>query len=167
MDLLSIAIFTGNAHKKSIAKRMTAKYQRLAFLLIGLVIAGIGTALILWSLNQNLMYFYTPSELKKLDISPQQIIKIGGLVQPGSVKKIDKKTQFIITDQQHYIHVNYQGMLPDLFRENQGVIATGLLHQNIFTAQSILAKHDENYIPEELKEKLESQGIWQGNHHDH
>lgn len=140
------------------------KHKRLAYLITTFTVIALGIGLILWSLNQNLMYFYTPSELKQTQINHQQMIRLGGLVKKGSLTRKNKQIHFVITDQAADIYVTYTGALPDLFREGQGVVATGrLTHTNHFDAESILAKHDENYMPEELKEKLEQQGIWKGN----
>lgn len=146
---------------------MIAKRQRLYLLIFSIAFAAIGLSLILWALSQNLMYFYTPSELDKADIKPNQTLRIGGLVQKNSVKLEDKNIYFTITDGQKDLAVEFKnGSLPDLFREGQGVIATGTLSienpPQIFQATEILAKHDENYMPAGLEKKLKENGVWKG-----
>jgi len=127
--------------------------RRLAFVGILLGAMMIATALILYALGQNVNLYYTPSQLKAEHISPQRTIRIGGLVQMGSIhrSKNDLGVSFVVTDGTGTVPVDYRGILPDLFREEQGVVVQGKLGKNgIFQAQEVLAKHDENYMPPDI-----------------
>ena len=131
---------------------------------IGLIAAGAlllsGAAYLVFSaLEQNIAYFYEPSDALAADLTPETRIRLGGLVEDGSVKTTDGvETIFRVTDGAASIPVSYTGILPDLFREGQGVVTQGRLTANgVFVADSILAKHDENYIPRELKDLMEEQ----------
>ena len=125
-------------------------YKQQRFILIGLSLISIATAatLFLYFFRSNLVYFYGPSELP-VDLNPRQIIRIGGLVEKGSLQTVTSnfKTTFWVTDNLKRLQVDYQGALPDLFREGQGVVAEGSLGTDgIFHARQILAKHDENML---------------------
>ena len=109
-----------------------------------------GVSLILYSLNSNLDYFFTPSELKEVDIPPKKRIKIGGMVLEGSVDRSALDISFTITDYENSIVVLFEGIVPDLFKEGSGVVALGYLNDEIFYAEEVLAKHDENYMPPNL-----------------
>ena len=109
-----------------------------------------GVSLILYSLNSNLDYFFTPSELKEVDIPPKKRIKIGGMVLEGSVDRNASDISFTITDYENSIVVLFEGIVPDLFKEGSGVVALGYLDDEIFYAEEVLAKHDENYMPPNL-----------------
>ena len=109
-----------------------------------------GVSLILYSLNSNLDYFFTPSELKDVDIPPKKRIKIGGMVLEGSVDRNASDISFTITDYENSIVVLFEGIVPDLFKEGSGVVALGYLNDEIFYAEEVLAKHDENYMPPNL-----------------
>ena len=109
-----------------------------------------GVSLILYSLNSNLDYFFTPSELKDVDIPTKKIIKIGGMVLEGSVDRNASDISFTITDYENSIVVLFEGIVPDLFKEGSGVVALGYLNDEIFYAEEVLAKHDENYMPPNL-----------------
>jgi len=126
-------------------------------------IVGIAAGLALYALRDNIVFFYGPSELVQKNIEPGARLRIGGLVKPGSlVKSEGDKTSFVITDNAHDIAVTYQGPLPDLFREGQGVVAEGVLQAaGEFRADEILAKHDERYMPREVVDALKKQGRWQ------
>ena len=114
----------------------------------------VGTILIV--LQDNILFFYTPSEILEKDLKQDEKVRLGGLVEENSVARNDTKINFIITDLKKTIEVTYEGILPDLFREGQGVIVKGYLQNNIFEATEVLAKHDENYMPPEIKKKLEN-----------
>ena len=114
----------------------------------------VGTILIV--LQDNILFFYTPSEILQKDLKQNEKVRLGGLVKENSVMRNDTKINFTITDLKKTIEVTYEGLLPDLFREGQGVIVKGYLQNNIFEATEVLAKHDENYMPPELKKKLEN-----------
>ena len=112
----------------------------------------VGTILIV--LQDNILFFYTPSEILEKDLKQDEKVRLGGLVEENSVARNDTKINFTITDLKTTIEVTYEGILPDLFREGQGVIVKGYLQNNIFEATEVLAKHDENYMPPEIKKKL-------------
>ena len=112
----------------------------------------VGTILIV--LQDNILFFYTPSEILEKDLKQDEKVRLGGLVEENSVARNDTKINFTITDLKQTIEVTYEGILPDLFREGQGVIVKGYLQNNIFEATEVLAKHDENYMPPEIKKKL-------------
>ncbi len=114
----------------------------------------VGTILIV--LQDNILFFYTPSEILEKDLKQDEKVRLGGLVEENSVARNDTKINFTITDLKKTIEVTYEGILPDLFREGQGVIVKGYLQNNIFEATEVLAKHDENYMPPEIKKKLEN-----------
>jgi cytochrome c-type biogenesis protein CcmE len=140
---------------------MTPRRQRM--LLVGLVIAGVGVgvALALRAFDENLLYFYTPSDLAAENIPPGKKFRLGGLVNPGSLVREagDMEVRFEVTDMKESLTVTYSGVLPDLFREGQGVIAFGVLDKDgIFRADEVLAKHDENYMPPEVAQALQEQG---------
>ncbi len=114
----------------------------------------VGTILIV--LQDNILFFYTPSEIFQKDLKLNEKVRLGGLVEENSITRNDTKINFTITDLKKNIEVTYEGILPDLFREGQGVIVKGYLQNNIFKATEVLAKHDENYMPPEIKKKLEN-----------
>ncbi len=140
---------------------MKPKHKRLAGLgLAGLCLGG-AAFLILNAFNDNLVFFYTPSDAKLKTITPAQRIRIGGLVAAGSVTHKGDQVTFQVTDQAHTLLVNYRGMLPDLFREGQGVVAEGyLVSPQQFEAKTVLAKHDETYMPPEVEKALKEKGLW-------
>ena len=114
----------------------------------------VGTILIV--LQDNILFFYTPSEILQKDLKQNEKVRLGGLVEENSVTRNDTKINFTITDLKKTMEVTYEGILPDLFREGQGVIVKGYLQNNIFKATEVFAKHDENYMPPEIKKKLEN-----------
>jgi len=131
--------------------------SRMVFLALFIIIATIVIAFILRSLDENLVYFFSPTEIQnKPNISYNKKIRIGGLVKEDSFNKNDNSINFIITDLKNEIIVNYTGLLPNLFSEGKGVIAEGRLKdKKYFIAEKILAKHDENYMPPEVSKALE------------
>jgi len=137
--------------------------KRLILLLYIMVIVSIVVALVLYALRQNINLFYTPSQIV-LNEAPKGVnIRVGGLVEQGSFKRASDSllSEFTITDTENSITITYEGILPDLFREGQGVVAKGqLTNENLFVADEVLAKHDENYMPPEVKEALEAKGYW-------
>jgi len=143
---------------------MTRKQQRLGMLALGLAALGAATALVLSAFNDNLVFFYSPSELKAKAVAADRRVRIGGLVEAHSLSRSadGRSVWFRITDGEHDIGVVYQGLLPDLFREGQGAVAEGKLRSDgVFTASSVLAKHDENYMPREVVDALKKSGHWQ------
>ena len=117
--------------------------KRIFNILIVLLFSISGISMILYSLNTNLDYFFTPSELNEKELSSSKRIKIGGMVLSGSVKRDGSEISFVITDYENSINVIYQGIVPDLFKEDSGVVALGYLRNDIFEAEEVLAKHDE------------------------
>ena len=129
---------------------------RFFFVLITIVILLLSTFLILKSLEQNVIYFKSPSDIKILPEYKNDKIRVGGMVKENSIFVDTNKINFIITDFKNELYVSYNGVLPNLFSEGKGVVAEGFLKdKNFFQATKILAKHDENYMPPEVKEALE------------
>ena len=124
--------------------------KRIYNILLVLLFTVSGVSLILYSLNSNLDYFFTPTELKEQNIPIDKRIKIGGMVLEGSVSRNESKIFFIITDYESAVKVEFDGIVPDLFQEGSGVVALGFLNEDIFYAEEVLAKHDENYMPPNL-----------------
>ena len=143
---------------------MTRKRRRLFAVLAGMATLGVAAALVLSALDDNLVFFHSPSEVAAREIPPDRRFRIGGLVEEESVERdADGLTvRFRVTDLSQSIAVSYTGLLPDLFREGQGVIAEGRLDASgVFVASEVLAKHDENYLPPEVAEALKKSGRWQ------
>ena len=129
---------------------------RFLFIILILVILSLSTFLILKSLEENVVYFKSPTEVKTLAEIDKKKIRIGGMVKKESILVEEKKLNFIVTDFKNEINVIYSGAIPNLFSEGKGVVAEGFLKdRNLFLATKILAKHDENYMPPEVKEALE------------
>lgn len=124
--------------------------RRIYSILLVLLFSVSGISLILYSLNSNLDYFFTPTELKDKNIPIDKRIKLGGMVLNGSVKRASSKISFIVTDYENSITVEYEGIVPDLFKEGSGVVVLGFLDNQIVYAEEVLAKHDENYMPPNL-----------------
>ena len=136
---------------------MTPKKKRFYILFSAFSFFCFIVGAILIALQDNIVFFYTPSELLQKNLKQNEKIRLGVLVEENSVIRNDIKISFIVTDLKESIEVNYIGILPDLFREGQGVIVKGYLKKNMFEATEVLAKHDENYMPPEIKKKLENQ----------
>ena len=135
--------------------------RRLVAVLLILAGVGIASTIAFYSLQQNLLYFQSPSDLAMQPIPPGRQFRLGGLVKPGSVTRLDDglSTSFVVTDGPKDVTVTHTGILPDLFREGQGVIARGSLDETgTFEASEVLAKHDENYMPPEVAEALDDTG---------
>ncbi len=143
---------------------MTRKQKRLSIILAGLGLLGVAAGLVLFALNDSIVFFYTPSEIAQKHITLGQRIRLGGLVEKGTlVKSNDGLVAFVVTDMTSTMKVNYKGLLPDLFKEGQGVVAEGAMAADgTFKADSVLAKHDEKYMPKEIVDKLKAQGQWKG-----
>jgi len=141
---------------------VTRKQRRLYFVFLGMLALGAATALVLTAINDTLVYFYTPADIQSKHIGPDRRLRIGGLVEQGSVVRQGETVLFTITDLTATLAVTYTGVLPDLFREGQGVVAEGRLDpQGVFHATEVLAKHDEKYMPKEVSEALKKSGRWQ------
>jgi len=143
---------------------MTRKQRRSILIGVCLAVLGLAVGLVMFALEDSIVFFYSPSDVVEKKIKPGQRIRLGGLVEEGSVKRGENTTvKFSVTDTAKTISVMYTGVLPDLFREGQGVVTEGRLGSDgVFVADSILAKHDENYMPPEVAEALKKQGVWQG-----
>ena len=143
---------------------MTRKQKRLAVILGGLAILGLAAGLVLYALRDTIVFFYTPSEIAQKQIAPGTRLRLGGLVAMGSLAKAQGTTvTFAITDLTKTMNVSYVGQLPDLFREGQGVVAEGVLDASgALMADTVLAKHDEKYMPKDVADKLKAQGVWKG-----
>ena len=143
---------------------MTPKRRRLSILLMGLAMLGTATALVLTAVEDNLVYFFSPTDLQAKEVGPDHRIRIGGLVEAGSLEKSTDglMVHFQVTDLQNRVRVKFSGILPDLFREGQGIVAEGKFANGIFNASEILAKHDETYMPKEVADALKKSGKWKG-----
>ena len=140
---------------------MTPKRRRLWLLVGSLAVLGAAATLVLTALNDNLVFFYSPTQIAEKGIAPDRRFRLGGLVEAGSVQKNGEDVRFTVTDTQKTVAVVYRGLLPDLFREGQGVIAEGTLRADgVFVAREVLAKHDENYMPPEVAKALKEAGQW-------
>ena len=143
---------------------MTRKQRRLTLIGAALATFGVAVGLVMFALNSNIVYFLGPTELAQKAIAPGTRLRIGGLVKEGSVvRSPGSAISFAITDKVSDVAVSYTGLVPDLFREGQGVIAEGILQAgNRFAADSVLAKHDETYMPRDVADALKKQGVWKG-----
>ena len=144
---------------------MTPKIQRSIIIISVLSIFSITTFLILKALKNNIVFFYSPTEtLERFKIKKNlKKIRIGGLVVENSLKQNISKIEFEITDKKTKMKIIYDGILPDLFREGQGVVVEGYYNKITFEATEVLAKHDENYMPKEVADALKENGNWKGN----
>ncbi len=136
---------------------MKARHKRLAYLAVGLAVLAAAAVLVFQALGNNMSYFFSPTEVVEGKAPRDHVIRIGGLVKPGSLQRGQELTAtFVVTDNHHDVTVRYTGILPDLFAEGQGAIAQGRLNADgVFIADEVLAKHDENYMPPEVAEALE------------
>ncbi|MFM1814304.1 MAG: periplasmic heme chaperone [Pseudomonadota bacterium] len=143
---------------------MTRKQRRAVLIGVSVGVLAIASILVLFALRDTIVFFHSPSDIAAKKIEPGQRIRLGGLVANGSVKRGEgTKVSFAITDTIKTINVTYEGVLPDLFREGQGVVAEGKLTvAGAFVAETVLAKHDENYMPPEVAKALKEKGVWQG-----
>ena len=136
---------------------MKPRHKRLSWIVAGLVVLGIASALVLNAFNRNLVFFFTPSQVASKEAPLDRTFRIGGLVEPGSLKRqADGVTvKFVVTDTAKSLTVVYKGLLPDLFREGKGVVTQGRLNPDgTFAANEVLAKHDENYMPPEAADAV-------------
>jgi cytochrome c-type biogenesis protein CcmE len=138
------------------------KHKRLTFAAIGLCLLGVAAALVLTAFEESIVFFHSPTDIAEGKVKIDRRVRLGGLVEDGSVKKLaGAVTAFRITDGANVIDVTYRGILPDLFREGQGVVTEGRLQGGLFVAEEVLAKHDENYMPPEVADALKKSGRWQ------
>ncbi|MFN4010988.1 MAG: cytochrome c maturation protein CcmE [Pannonibacter sp.] len=143
---------------------MTRKQRRLTLIGAAAVVLASAAGLILYALNDQIVFFQTPTDVVAKQIPSGQRIRLGGLVEEGSIERSDDaRVSFRVTDTANTVPVTYVGILPDLFREGQGVVTEGIVGPDgIFRADSVLAKHDENYVPKEVADALKAQGVWKG-----
>ena len=140
---------------------MTRKKKRLALIATALSIFGLAIGLVLYSLRDSIVFFYGPTEYLAKAPAPGTRLRIGGLVEKGTFKKNGETIVFAVTDMKHQVEVAYTGLLPDLFREGQGAVVEGTVEPNgTFLADSVLAKHDERYMPKEVADALKKSGVW-------
>ena len=134
---------------------MKSRHKKLALIGALLAAVGIATALVLNAFQSNLVFFFSPTQVAAHEAPTARTFRLGGLVEAGSLKVDGTHVQFVITDTAKMVPVRFEGILPDLFKEGKGVVAQGQLHDGVFVALEVLAKHDENYMPPEAAEALE------------
>lgn len=142
--------------------KLSPKRQRLYLAVFSLICLVAAAFIILSAFRDNIVFFFSPTEVAEKKPQPGVVFRMGGLVKTGSVSRSGGSVSFILTDQKEEIPVRYKGILPDLFREGQGVVAMGRLEGGAFIASEILAKHDENYMPPEVAEALKKSGHFHG-----
>ena len=140
---------------------MTRKQKRLAVIGGGVAFLVAAVLLVMFAFSQSIAYFYVPGDLAKANVAPGTRIRLGGLVESGTVKRGEGSTvTFTVTDTIANVPVTYTGILPDLFREGQGVVAEGAFGTDgLFVADTVLAKHDETYMPKDVADRLKAQGV--------
>ncbi|MDP8918662.1 MAG: cytochrome c maturation protein CcmE [Pseudomonadota bacterium] len=143
---------------------MTRKQRRLTLIGVAGCVLAVALGLVLYAMNDTIVFFNSPADIQAKGVQPGTRIRLGGLVKEGTVQRgSDQQMTFEVMDAQASIRVNYKGLLPDLFREGQGIVAEGTLESpSVFRADTVLAKHDENYMPREVADTLKKQGHWQG-----
>jgi len=135
---------------------MKPRHRRAALIVAGIAVLGIATALVLSAFRQNMVFFFTPSDVVAHKAPADRLFRIGGLVENGSLHREGVRVTFRVTDTANTIAVAYDGILPDLFREGKGVVAQGRIEPGgVFRASEVLAKHDENYMPPDAAHALE------------
>ena len=144
---------------------MTRRKKRLSIIAGGAMFLAASAGLTFYALGQKASYFYMPADLATAVLQPGQRIRLGGLVEAGTVKRGGgTEVEFAVTDKRKAVPVTYTGILPDLFREGQGVITEGTFRADgVFAADSVLAKHDETYMPREVADGLKEKGVWNAN----
>jgi cytochrome c-type biogenesis protein CcmE len=140
---------------------MTRKQRRLVLIGAGAIVLALAVGLTMTALRDSIVFFNSPTDVVEKKLAAGQRIRLGGLVQPGTVERKEIDASFDVTDGKNVIRVTYRGILPDLFREGQGIVAEGtLIDHASFRADTVLAKHDENYMPKEVADALKKQGHW-------
>ncbi len=145
---------------------MTRKQKRLAIITGGVGVIAVAVLLVLFALQDQIVYFHSPTDVAEKNVGPGTRIRLGGLVEDESVVRGEGTlVSFAVTDTANRVDVRYNGILPDLFREGQGVVVEGAFGDSgsLFVADTVLAKHDENYMPREVADSLKDMGVWQGN----
>lgn len=142
---------------------MTRKQRRISMIAGAGAVLAVAVALVLVALRDRIVFFYTPTEIVEQALGPGTRVRLGGLVVEDSVEREDDgSVRFALTDTANAVEVDYHGILPDLFREGQGIVAEGVLAGgSVLLADTVLAKHDENYMPKEVVDALKAQGVWQ------
>ena len=144
---------------------MTRKQKRLAIIGGGVGVIAAAVLLVLFALQDQIVYFHSPTDVSERSVGPGTRIRLGGLVaKESAVRGEGTLVSFAVTDSANHVDVSYNGILPDLFREGQGVVVEGAFGQNgsLFVADTVLAKHDETYMPREVADSLKEMGVWQG-----
>ncbi|MDX3808437.1 cytochrome c maturation protein CcmE [Bosea thiooxidans] len=143
---------------------MTRKQRRLTIIAAAGGVLALAAGLVLFAMRDTIVFFYGPTEITEKGVQPGTRMRLGGLVESGSVQRgTGQRVAFAVTDGRTSVTVNYDGLLPDLFREGQGVVTEGVFEgAGHFKADSVLAKHDETYMPREVADALKKQGHWQG-----
>jgi cytochrome c-type biogenesis protein CcmE len=142
---------------------MTRKQTRFAIIVVSLALVAAAAGLVLFAIRDTIVFFFTPSEIVAKQIAPGTRLRLGGLVEQGSLLRGGgTEVFFTVTDGVGLMKVRYNGQLPDLFREGQGVVAEGAQGPDgVFVADTVLAKHDENYMPKDVADRLKEKGVWQ------
>lgn len=142
---------------------MKRKHKRLTFVVVALCLLGAAAGLVLTAFEENIVFFFSPTDIVEKKAAEDRRFRLGGLVEEGSVDRTGGETiAFRVTDITNAVQVRYTGILPDLFREGQGIVAEGRLVDGVFVADEVLAKHDETYMPPEVADALKKSGQWQG-----
>ena len=143
---------------------MTRKQRRFTMIAVAIGVLGLALGLVLYAMNDTIVFFHAPADVQAKNVQPGTRFRLGGLVKEGSIKRGEnQQVSFEVVDARSAIPVRYQGLLPDLFREGQGVVAEGVLDPSgVFRADTVLARHDETYMPREVADALKQQGHWQG-----
>jgi cytochrome c-type biogenesis protein CcmE len=146
---------------------MTRRQRRISLIAVSLGVLALAVGLVLSALRESIVFFNSPTDVVQKQVTAGTRIRLGGLVASGSVQRSDNmQVKFQVTDGNNAVTVAYQGLLPDLFREGQGVVTEGALDQaGVFRADTILAKHDENYMPKEVADSLKKSGHWKDDYH--
>lgn len=141
---------------------MKRKHKRLTFVIVAMALVGVATGLVLYALGDGVSLFHSPTDIVQKQPGPDKRIRLGGLVEEGSVKREEgsAKVSFTVTDLENTVPVAYEGLLPDLFREGQGIVAEGRMQDGVFVATEVLAKHDEKYMPPEVADAIKKSGQW-------
>jgi cytochrome c-type biogenesis protein CcmE len=142
---------------------MTRKQRRLTLIGTAIAVLGLALGLVLYAMRDTIVFFHAPADVTAKGVQPGTRFRLGGLVKEGSIRRDGQSIAFEVMDARSVLAVRYQGILPDLFREGQGVVAEGMLEASgVFKADTVLARHDEAYMPREVADALKEQGHWQG-----
>jgi cytochrome c-type biogenesis protein CcmE len=143
---------------------MTRKQRRLTLIGTAGAVLALALGLVLFAMSDTIVFFNAPSDIQAKNVQPGTRFRLGGLVKEGTVRRDENQlVSFEVTDMANSVAVHYKGLLPDLFREGQGIVAEGMLEPSgVFRADTVLAKHDETYMPPEVADALRRQGHWQG-----